>query len=68
MIKILFFVFVLGTYFMDKAHPLLSGATKTGFEVRRGRNVNLQPKLRAESLRNETVTIGLEKIKDRDRQ
>jgi hypothetical protein len=39
--------------------PLDSGRHKMGFDTRMGLKLNLQPKLNALSLMNETETIGL---------
>jgi hypothetical protein len=40
-------------------HPRSKGRQKMGLETRIGLKVNLQPKLKTESLMNDTETIGL---------
>lgn len=45
---------------MERTQPLTRGTESTGLEVRMGWKENLQPKLKAESLKKEADTIGLE--------
>jgi hypothetical protein len=46
---------------MARTHPLGRGSDNTGSEARSGWKLNLQPKLRADALKNDAVTIGLER-------
>ena len=45
-------------YLISVTHPRSQGRLRTGFDTRIGLKMNLQPKLRAQSLKKETVTSG----------